>query len=79
MLQADREDAVREFRQQFENEMTGPMTGLIEGLTGRKVINYQSQVVFDPDISVEFFFFDDVIDQDLLKETARALTDSDAD
>ena len=79
MLQADREDAVREFRQQFENEMTGPMTELIEGLTGRKVVNYQSQVVFDPDISVEFFFFEDVIDKDLLRETARALTDNGAD
>jgi hypothetical protein len=43
------------------------------------VVNYQSQVVFDPDISVEFFFFEDVIDKDLLRETARALTDSGAD
>jgi uncharacterized protein YbcI len=75
MLEADREDTVREFRQQFENEMTGRMTGLIEELTGRKVINYQSQVLFDPDISVEFFFFDDIVDEGLLRETARALTE----
>ena len=75
MLEAHREDSVREFRQQFENEMTGRMTGLIEELTGRKVINYQSQILFDPDISVELFFFDDLIEQDLLKETARALTE----
>jgi len=75
MLEADREDTVREFRQQFENEMTGRVTGLIEELTGRKVVNYQSQILFDPDISVEFFFFD-VVDEGLLRETARALTES---
>jgi uncharacterized protein YbcI len=75
MLEAHREDSVREFRQQFENEMTGRMTGLIEELTGRKVINYQSQILFDPDISVELFFFDDLVEQDLLRETARALTE----
>jgi uncharacterized protein YbcI len=75
MLDAHREDSVREFRQQFENEMTGRMTGLIEELTGRKVINYQSQVLFDPDISVELFFFADVVDPGLLHETARALTE----
>lgn len=75
MLEAHREDSVREFRQQFENEMTGRMTGLVEELTGRKVINYQSQVLFDPDISVELFFFADVVDPDLLNETARALTE----
>lgn len=75
MLEAHREDSVREFRQQFENEMTGRMTGLVEELTGRKVINYQSQVLFDPDISVELFFFADVVDPGLLHETARALTE----
>ncbi|HVD58262.1 MAG TPA: DUF2294 domain-containing protein [Thermoleophilaceae bacterium] len=73
MLEADREDTVREFRQQFENEMTGRMTELIEELTGRRVINYQSQILFDPDISVELFFFEDVVDPNLLDETTRAL------
>lgn len=76
MLDADREDTVREFRQQFENEMTGRMTELIEELTGRKVINYQSQILFDPDISVELFFFEDAVDPNLLDETARALTEA---
>jgi uncharacterized protein YbcI len=76
MLEADREDTVREFRQQFENEMTGRMTELIEELTGRRVINYQSQILFDPDISVELFFFEDVVDPNLLDETARALAEA---
>src|SRR5215210_2013913 len=56
MLDAGRQDLVRHFRQEFENEMTGRLTGMIEDLTGRNVINYQSQVMFDPDIVVEMFF-----------------------
>ncbi len=31
---------------------------MVEKLTGRKVINYQSQVMFDPDLVVEMFVFD---------------------
>ena len=49
MLEADRERLVREFRQEFENEMGGRLIGMIEELTGRKVVTYQSQILFDPD------------------------------
>jgi hypothetical protein len=30
----------------------------VETLTGRKVVNYQSQILFDPHIVMEVFFFD---------------------
>jgi hypothetical protein len=30
----------------------------MEELTGRSIINYQSQVMFDPDLVVEMFVFD---------------------
>jgi uncharacterized protein YbcI len=59
MLNAGREDSVRGFRQEFENEMAEPLVGIIERLTGRRVINYQSQVLFDPDMTIEIFVFDD--------------------
>jgi uncharacterized protein YbcI len=76
LLDADREDTVRAFRQTFENEMGDRLTNLVEELTGRKVVNYQSQVLFDPDISIEIFFFDDQVEPHMLEETAHALLNS---
>ena len=58
MLDFGQPDQVRQFRQLFENEMTERLTTMVEELTGRKVVNYQSQVMFDPDIVVEMFIFD---------------------
>jgi uncharacterized protein YbcI len=62
MLEFGREDLVREFRQQFENEMTRRIIDMIEELTERKVLTYQSQVMFDPDVVVELFVFEDTLD-----------------
>ena len=59
MLKFGQPDMVRQFRQLFENEMTEHLTGLVEKTTGRAVVNYQSQIMFDPDIIVEMFFFAD--------------------
>jgi uncharacterized protein YbcI len=59
MVEFDQKDRVREFRQVFENEMTGRLTSMVEEITGRKVMTYQSQVMFDPDLVVEMFVFDD--------------------
>ncbi len=58
MLAFGQQDLVRQFRQLFENEMTERLTDMIEALTGRKVLTYQSQVMFEPDIVVEMFVFD---------------------
>jgi uncharacterized protein YbcI len=73
MLAMDQADAVRSFRQVFENEMTGRLTETIEGLTGRNVLAYQSQVMFDPDIVVEMFVFDDTVEAHAIEATARGL------
>jgi uncharacterized protein YbcI len=59
MLDAGRTDTVRDFRQQFENEVAETLTRLVERVTGRRVVTYQSQVLFDPDITVEIFVFED--------------------
>jgi uncharacterized protein YbcI len=72
MLESDRENLVREFRQEFENEMAKKLTDMIEELTGRQVVNYQSQIMFDPDIVLEIFFFDERADEHQIAETARA-------
>ena len=58
MLDFGHPDLVRDFRQQFENEMTSRLVGMIEEVTGRKVLGYQSQILFEPDVVVELFFFD---------------------
>lgn len=62
MLEFGRHDLVREFRQQFENEMTRRIINMIEELTERKVLTYQSQVMFDPHVVVEMFVFDNSLD-----------------
>jgi uncharacterized protein YbcI len=58
MLGFGEADLVRHFRQQFENDMTGRIGEMIEQLTERKILTYQSQVMFDPDVIVEIFVLD---------------------
>src|SRR3954465_12199371 len=57
MLERGHGDMVRQFRQTYQNEMGDSLIAKIEALTGRKVVNYQSQVLFDPQIVIEIFFF----------------------
>ena len=59
MLEFGQADLVRNFRQQFENDMTSRMIEPIERLTGRRVLTYQSQIMFNPDVIVEIFVFDE--------------------
>ena len=58
MLEFGHADLVRQFRQIFENEMGDGLIGVVEELTGRKVLTYQSQVLFDPNIALEIFVFE---------------------
>lgn len=58
MVDFGQHDMVRDFRQTFENEMTKNLTAKIERLTGRKVLTYQSQILFEPDLVAELFVFD---------------------
>jgi uncharacterized protein YbcI len=75
MLQSGEADAVREFRQRFQNEMTDRLTYLVEQLTRRKVINYQSQIMFDPHMVVEMFVFEQPAEQREREETARSIAE----
>ena len=59
MLARGHGDLVRQFRQAFQNEMRDVLVAKVEALTGRTVVNYQSQVLFDPHIVLEIFFFAD--------------------
>lgn len=71
MLGFGEEDAVRDFRQTFENGMTQTLTTLIEDLTGHTVLTYQSQIMFGPDRVVEMFVFDERVKDELIAATAE--------
>lgn len=71
MLEFGHEDRVRDFRQQFENEMTTRLSATIEELTGRKVLGYQSQILFEPEVVVELFFFDRAVEESEVRVTAE--------
>jgi uncharacterized protein YbcI len=71
MLEFEEEDKVRDFRQVFENRMTEQLSGMIEEITGRRVLTYQSQIVFDPDRVFEIFVFDDQVRPELIRATAE--------
>jgi len=58
MLERGHGDLVRQFRQTYQNEMGDVLVAKVEALTGRTVVNYQSQILFDPHIVMEIFFFD---------------------
>ena len=77
MLEFGQPDQVRQFRQLFENEMTERLTTMIEDLTGRKVLTYQSQIMFDPDLVVEMFVFDSAADRDDRAASAEGQTHDD--
>ena len=73
LLEAGFGDTVREFRQKFENVMAERLVGTIEQLTERKVLTYQSQVLFEPHVVIEIFVFDRPVSRDALEQTAQAL------
>ncbi len=55
LLAAGQQDLVRRYRLTFQ-EVVGPTaTGAVEELTGRRVIGYHSQIVFDPARAFEIF------------------------
>jgi uncharacterized protein YbcI len=55
LLADGKADVVRSYRLSFQETMTETTTGAVEELTGRKVLSYHSQVVFDPMHSFEIF------------------------
>lgn len=73
MLEAGKEDIVRQYRQDFQNAMTERLVGKIEELTGRKILTYQAQVLFDPDLMIELFFFDNSMTSEQVQEATGQL------
>jgi uncharacterized protein YbcI len=78
MLEFGHPNQVRQFRQLFQDEMCERLTEMVAELTGRKVVNYQSQVLFDPDMSLEIFVFDSAGDHQGIEATLRQLAEDEA-
>jgi uncharacterized protein YbcI len=55
LLADGKQDLVRSFRLSFQETMAETTTGAVEELTGRKVLSYHSQIVFDPTYAFEIF------------------------
>jgi uncharacterized protein YbcI len=55
LLQAGRYEDVKRTRQLFQMAMQSAFTAEVEKITGRKVIQFMSQVAFDPDMAAEVF------------------------
>jgi uncharacterized protein YbcI len=50
---------VREYRLRFQEVVADELTGVVEEATGRKVLTYHSQVVFEPSRLFEIFLLDE--------------------
>jgi len=58
MLGFGRQDLVRSFRQELENELAESVIDTMQTLTGRTIVNREAQILFDPHIVIEMFFFE---------------------
>jgi uncharacterized protein YbcI len=58
LLDAGEAKMVRAYRLRFQEVVSEQATGSVEELTGRKVVGYHSQIVFDPDRAFEIFVLD---------------------
>ena len=55
LLEDGKEDLIRSYRLSFQETMLETTCGAVEELTGRKVLTYHSQIVFDPPRAFEIF------------------------
>jgi uncharacterized protein YbcI len=63
LLKDGRHEAVKEMRQLFQMAMQREFSAAVEEITGRKVIQFMSQVSFDPDMAAEIFVLDPLGDE----------------
>lgn len=59
LIEAGEKDLVRRTRIAFQTALADEFKGVVEQALGRRVLTYQSQIVFDPDASFEFFILEE--------------------
>jgi uncharacterized protein YbcI len=55
LLKDGQQEGVKQTRQLFQMAMRAEFSAAVEEITGRKVIQFMSQVAFDPDMAAEVF------------------------
>jgi uncharacterized protein YbcI len=55
LIEAGEQESVKSTRQVFQMAMRDAFSRAVEDITGRKVIQFMSQVSFDPDMAAEIF------------------------
>ena len=60
LVRAGQEELVRTFRLAFQTQMYETFVGAVERAIGRRVLTHHSQIVFNPDVCIEFFRLGDV-------------------
>jgi uncharacterized protein YbcI len=58
LIARGQEDLVRNYRLRFQEAMEDSTVEAIQRITGRRVIGYHSQIVFDPERAFEIFVLD---------------------
>ena len=58
MIERGHEDLVRNYRLRFQEAMETPTVEAVQRITGRKVLGYHSQIVFNPERAFEIFVLD---------------------
>jgi len=68
LIEAGRHEDVRRTRQVFQDAMRDRFAESVEEITGRKVIQFMSQVSFDPDMAAEVFILEPGPTEDIALE-----------
>jgi uncharacterized protein YbcI len=58
LLEDGKEDVVREYRLAFQETVRDTMMGTVAEITGRRVLDYHSQIVFHPTRAFEIFILE---------------------
>ena len=58
LLEHGKEDVVRGYRLAFQEAMSATAMGAVAEITGRRVLTYHSQIVFDPVRTFEIFLLE---------------------
>lgn len=58
LIEAGEHRLVREYRLRFQETVAETIRAAVEEVTGRKVLAYHSQIVFEPDRAFEIFVLD---------------------
>jgi uncharacterized protein YbcI len=70
LIEAGEEQAVKDTRQVFQMAMRQRFSGAVEEITGRRVVQFMSQVSFDPDMAAEIFVLEPGTTEDIATDSA---------